>query len=186
MIKAVLIDDEEMALEELKYALSQFSEIRVQKEFTDPLEAIKKLNYYKPDVVFLDIDMPELNGFGAAEAILSKQPNTCIVFVTAYDEYAIKAFEANAIDYLLKPVTNKRLSQTISRISTIWERNRQLITTDNFSKLIKQIKPYPDKIIVWENEEMLLLNPSAVLYFKAQSGNVMVVTEKKNIRPEIL
>ncbi|HHV65535.1 MAG TPA: response regulator [Peptococcaceae bacterium] len=180
MIKAILIDDEEMALEELKYALKGFAQIRVQQAYSDPLSALKELAAYQPDVVFLDIEMPEINGFVVAEEILTKKPDTYIVFVTAYDEYAIKAFEANALDYILKPVAKKRLSQTIDKIEKRFAQDN-----NNFSELSRYLKSSQNKILVWENEEIILLKPSDILYFKAQDGNVLAVTEKRSIRPGI-
>ncbi|NLP44053.1 MAG: response regulator, partial [Peptococcaceae bacterium] len=105
MIKAMLVDDEKIALEELEYVLGRLGNVEVQGAFSDPLEFLKVLPKYRPDVIFLDIEMPEVNGFVVSEEILAQKPDTAIIFVTAYDEYAIKAFEANALDYVFKPVS---------------------------------------------------------------------------------
>lgn len=182
MIKAILVDDEKMALGELKYALEQLEDIKVQGTFNDPLELLKELPNCTPDVVFLDIEMPEVNGFVVAEEILARKPDTYIVFVTAYDEYAIKAFETNALDYVLKPVVAKRLQQTITKLISRSAERREKMPGGSIYQLGQHFKFNPNKILVWENEEIILLKPSTVLYFKAQDGNVLVVTEQKEYK----
>lgn len=116
MIRAIIVDDERMALEQLGYVLSQYREISISAEFSDPVEVLGKIPALKPDVAFLDIDMPEVNGFMLAEEIMEISPHTSVVFVTAYDDFAVKAFEINAIDYVLKPVSRSRIDNTIQRI----------------------------------------------------------------------
>ncbi|MGI6450681.1 MAG: LytR/AlgR family response regulator transcription factor [Desulfitobacteriia bacterium] len=182
MIKAVLVDDEEMALEELAYALEQFENLNVLKTFSDPLEFLKELPNCQPDVIFLDIEMPEVNGFVVCEEILAHKPDILIVFVTAYDEYAIKAFEANALDYVLKPVDMKRLQQTIKKIVSRSSENSQERPCACLPQPDQYLKSSMNKIIVWENEEIILLKPSSVLYFKVQDGSVLVVTEQKKYK----
>ena len=105
MIKTILIDDERMALEQLKYIVEQYEDIELIKSFSDPIEALQEFKDIKPDLVFLDISMPGLNGFMVAEEIKNISPKTEIVFVTGYDDYAIQAFELNAMDYILKPIS---------------------------------------------------------------------------------
>ena len=116
MIKAVLIDDERPALRGLEFMLKKCSQVEVTGAFTDPIEGIEKMEDLKPDIVFLDINMPRLDGIDAVSCILEVSPDTEIVFVTAYDEYAIKAFELNALDYLLKPIEIARLEVTLDRL----------------------------------------------------------------------
>ena len=182
MIKVILVDDEKIALEELEYALEQFDNIEVLKTFSDPLEFLKELPNHNPDAVFLDIEMPEVNGFVVCEEVLAQRPDTVIIFVTAYDEYAIKAFEANALDYVLKPVTQKRLEQTVDKIAGRKHENRENMLASDLSQFDRYLKMNMNKILVWENEEIILLKPSAVLYLKAHDGNVVVVTEQKEYK----
>lgn len=115
-MKAVLIDDESLALNYLEHQLLTIDGVEIIGKFTDPIcgkEAIEKNDV---NLVFLDIHIPEINGIELAEKLLEGQPNLHIVFVTAYENYAIQAFELNALDYILKPVLRERLLKTINRI----------------------------------------------------------------------
>lgn len=116
MIRALLIDDERLALLQLEKLLQQFSSIEVVGTFINPAEAVSAAHELKPDVVFLDIDMPELNGMQAAEKLQEISSVSDIVFITAYNEYALEAFEVNALDYVLKPVRRDRLGKTVRRL----------------------------------------------------------------------
>ncbi|MCT4621658.1 MAG: response regulator [Marinisporobacter sp.] len=109
MLKAILIDDENIALKELTCLLSELEEVEIIGSFSDPFEGFFHIDLLQPDVIFLDIDMPQINGIYLAEQIFKKQKNIHIVFVTAFNDYAIQAFELNAIDYLLKPTSLERL-----------------------------------------------------------------------------
>lgn len=113
-IKALLIDDERLARKELTTLLAEHPEIEIVGEAANAEEGICMIDKLNPDLVFLDIQMPEKSGFDMLEE-MDEVPN--VVFVTAYDEYAIKAFEVNALDYLLKPVDANRLAETIKKIS---------------------------------------------------------------------
>jgi len=113
MIKAIIIDDERLARNELKKLLMDFPEIEVVAEAANAGEGIEKIENINPDLVFLDIQMPGKTGFDML-AELDKAPH--VIFTTAYDEYALKAFEVNALDYLLKPVEPKRLSDAIQKL----------------------------------------------------------------------
>lgn len=123
MIRVVLIDDEESALDALQDELVVYEHIVIAGKFTNPLEAMQMLKVEGAaiDIVFLDIEMPGMNGLQAAEAIMEAHSAIEIVFITAYDQYAVDAFEVNAIDYLLKPVMPERLNKTIRK----WSHNRK-------------------------------------------------------------
>lgn len=116
VIKAVLIDDERPALRELEFLLKKYSDISIIGAYIDPLTAIEKIGELKPQVVFLDINMPQLRGIDAASRILDISSETDIIFVTAFDQYALEAFELHALDYILKPINVERLEKTIERI----------------------------------------------------------------------
>lgn len=116
MIQAVLVDDERLALIKLEFMLKELTEVTIIATYTDPYEAIEGVSDSTPDVIFLDIDMPELNGLQAAEMIQEVCPQANIVFVTAYNNYAVEAFELNALDYILKPVRKDRLLKTVQRV----------------------------------------------------------------------
>ncbi len=113
--KALIVDDERLARNKLRLMLSEFSEINIIAEADSVAEAVKMIGQEKPEIIFLDIQMPKQNGFDLLEQI---ETDTKIIFVTAYDEYAIRAFDVNALDYLLKPVNPKRLEQAIERLSS--------------------------------------------------------------------
>lgn len=116
LVKVILIDDEQPALDYLEYQLKNVSDFKVIGKYTNPLEGKQAIEEGTVDLVFLDIQIPDLNGIELAEQLLEKKPDLPIVFITAYDEYAIKAFELNAIDYVLKPVSASRLLTTVKRI----------------------------------------------------------------------
>src|SRR5277367_6052339 len=113
MIRAVIIDDERLARNELQKLLQEFPEIEIIAEAANANEGIEKIDSLNPDLIFLDIQMPGKTGFDML-AELDKAPD--VIFTTAYDDYALKAFEVNALDYLLKPVEPKRLADAIQKL----------------------------------------------------------------------
>lgn len=116
-MRVILVDDEAMLLKDLSRKLLENAGVEIVGEFTQALDAYKWFESGNvADVVFLDISMPEMNGLTLAENIMNIAPSTQIVFVTAYNEYAIKAFELNVLDYLLKPVSRERLAKTVARL----------------------------------------------------------------------
>lgn len=112
-MKALIIDDERLARQELKKLLEKYPEIEIIGECSNAVEALEKIPFLNPELIFLDIQMPEMSGFQLLEK-LDEVPK--VIFVTAYDEYALKAFEYNALDYLLKPIQSERLEETIKKI----------------------------------------------------------------------
>lgn len=122
MVSAILVDDEANALKNLKWEIQRFCpEVRVIETFVDPVEAISAINYLKPDCVFLDIEMPEMDGF----QLLSRLDYRIfdLIITTAYDNYAIKAFKEHAIDYLLKPIDSDDLARAVSKVKNNKEKN---------------------------------------------------------------
>lgn len=115
-MQAIIVDDEPLALQRLERLLKEFNGIKIVKTFQDPRKALQFVSNQEIDIVFLDIDMPEVNGMMLADKLLHKKPDISLVFVTAYNEYAVEAFELNALDYLLKPVQKERLAKTLSRM----------------------------------------------------------------------
>jgi two-component SAPR family response regulator len=115
-MKAILIDDEKPALQHLERLLSKDGRLHITGKYTSARLGLQHLQQEKADIVFLDIGMPEMNGLEAAEHIMAVDRSIRIVYITAYSEYAIDAFELNAVDYLLKPVTAQRLSKTLERL----------------------------------------------------------------------
>ncbi|RXZ80178.1 response regulator [Paenibacillaceae bacterium] len=116
MFQAILIDDEPFALIHLEKILVELAEVEILATFTDPVEATQALAHLNPNVIFLDIEMPEMNGMEAAEIIHNLCPAAEIIFVTAYKNFALDAFELNALDYVLKPLQRGRLLKTVKRL----------------------------------------------------------------------
>lgn len=174
-MKALLIDDERLARQELKSLLSGYSEIQVVGEANNAEAAIESIKQLKPDVIFLDIQMPGKNGFELLEEI-SGLPE--VVFVTAYDEYAIRAFEVNALDYLLKPVQPNRLAETI----------KKLLHKDgaNTNEAKEQTQPLNDndQVFVKDGEKCWFVKLSDIRLFESEGNYVRVHFE--NNRPLIL
>ena len=124
-IRVVVVDDEQLAREELCFLLGQAGNLEIVGQAKDGVEALRLSGELKPDVVFLDVQMPGLTGFEVARRLLVVDAPPQLVFVTAFDQYAVDAFSVNAVDYLLKPVDLVRLSQTLDRarrrlIRVVW------------------------------------------------------------------
>ncbi|MCU6710243.1 response regulator [Paenibacillus sp. J5C_2022] len=115
-IKTILVDDERLALFNLERMISKYQEIEVIGSYMDAIQALEQIRIQQPDAVFLDIWMPGLDGIEAAERVKEISPYISVVFVTAYDDKSVKAFEINALDYLLKPVEDERLEKTVKRL----------------------------------------------------------------------
>src|SRR6476660_9731864 len=122
-LRAVLVDDEQRARDELGYLLGQVGGVEVIGQAGNGVEALTTIGRLQPDVVFLDVQMPGLTGFEVARRMLTTDATSHIIFVTAYDQHAIEAFEVNAVDYLLKPVDPSRLEMAL-------ERARRRMTTE--------------------------------------------------------
>ena len=115
-MKIILVDDEALLLEDLAISLARYSDIEISATFTDPKAALAWLQINKVDVAVLDISMPGLNGLDLARMAVEAQPQLLVVFLTAYEGFAVQAFEQRAFDYLLKPLSDKRLDQTVYRL----------------------------------------------------------------------
>lgn len=168
MKKAIIIDDEPLARQVILEYLEQHPTIEVVEECSDGFQGAKAINEKKPDLVFLDIQMPKINGFEMLE-IVSHEPK--IIFTTAFDEFALKAFEANAIDYLLKPFSQKRFDQAIEK----WL-NSGAITT-SLEQLIESKFKQPDeqsRIVIRNGNDILIIPTNEVEYIEAYDDYVKI------------
>ena len=115
-ISTIIVDDEQLSREELSYLLKSVGDVEVVAQGSNGVEAIQLIREHNPELVFLDVQMPGLDGFGVIKKLVDKKyPMPQIVFATAFDQYAVRAFEVNAVDYLLKPFDKKRVVQSVEK-----------------------------------------------------------------------
>lgn len=178
-IKAIIIEDEELGRELIKNYLKDQEKVEIIMECENGFEGIKAIQELKPDLVFLDIQMPKLNGFEMLE-ILDEKPE--IIFTTAYNQYAIQAFELNAIDYLMKPFSKERLidalDKAIHRIQTYQPH------TEKINRLIQQpLDEIIERIVVKSNSKIHVIPVDKIRYLEAQDDYVMIyTTESKHLK----
>src|SRR5476651_419806 len=128
MIKALIIDDEPLARMVVKEYIQQFDQVEVLQECNDGFEGLKAIQQYQPDLIFLDVQMPKINGFEMLELV---ENPPAVIFTTAFDEYAIKAFEAHAVDYLMKPFSKERFNKAVEKfLAAATEKQAQKHTED--------------------------------------------------------
>ncbi|QAA31279.1 LytR/AlgR family response regulator transcription factor [Clostridium manihotivorum] len=167
MLKIIIIDDEKIAIEELAFVLSKDQEVEIVGKYTDVKAGIESIRTLKPDAVFLDISMPGINGFIAAEEFKKLVDDIQVVFVTAHDKYAIKAFELDASDYILKPFSEERILLAINRL-----RGKKETDKDHNHKILK-------KLPVWKKDSLMLINIEEILFCYVKEGSVYIVTESQ-------
>lgn len=170
-IRAIIIDDELPARTRLKNYLKEYPEITIIGEAQDGKEAVSLINKSDPDLIFLDIQMPDMDGFKVLEKINNK---ISIIFVTAYDEYAIKAFEVNAIDYLLKPYSKERFKSAINRGISNIKKKEQTENIISLLEFIKKKKSYLDRITIKNDSEFEILKVEDIDFFRVESGIVFL------------
>lgn len=178
MIKVILVDDEFPALDELEYLLEAYDDIEIIATFNEPKKALEYILLNEVDACFLDISMPEMDGFMLAEAIIKLRKPPLIIFNTAFDEFAIKAFEINAVDYLLKPVVQDRLDKTLKRLRTKINENSKDV--DDITNLIKSRykQNKTRRLPLWKNDRIHLINPSDIDYIETKDGETHIYTKK--------
>lgn len=180
-LRTILIDDEPLAISRLRRLLSKHRDVfEVINDATNGAEGLTIVEAERPDVIFLDIEMPLLNGFEML-ARLTSMP--MVVFATAFDQYAIRAFEENSVDYLLKPIEAERLARTAQKIQALAERNEpsQLASnpmSDNLMRLLTQMQPKKEiySISVKTGEKILLIPLTDIAYFEAEDKYVFLAT----------
>jgi two-component system, LytTR family, response regulator len=165
-MKAIIIDDERLARKELRSLLNKYHEIDVVDECANAEEAIESISNNHPDIIFLDIQMPGMNGFELLNE-LDRVPK--VIFVTAYDDYAIKAFEVNALDYLLKPVNPERLEDAINKVVKSKINIPQHIPQDDQKKLSEN-----DQIFLKDGEKCWFVTLKDVRMFESEGNYVRV------------
>lgn len=172
MIKAILIDDEPLSRSIVKEYLADYPEMEVVQECNDGFEGVKAIAAHQPDLIFLDIQMPKINGFEMLELI---ENPPAVIFTTAFDEFAMKAFEAHAIDYLLKPYSKDRFKKAISK----WKISRQMENTKSTEELLVGIIQPEEKnrIVVKKGSNIVILPVSTIHYLEAFDDYVKIHTK---------
>ncbi|PWS29424.1 DNA-binding response regulator [Pedobacter yonginense] len=174
MIRTILIDDEPLARDVVKHYLSDYPEIEVVAECCDGFEGLKAITLHKPDLIFLDIQMPKISGFEMLELVEEKP---AVIFTTAFDEYAIKAFEVNAVDYLLKPIDKSRFDAAIKRLPA------KLSQADNNDAILSAaaLTPAQNSRVVVKKDGVIKIIPIAEInYLEADDDYVKLSTVEGN------
>ena len=179
-INTIIVDDEKPAREELAYLLKAFPEVNVIGQGKNGVEAVSLIKEHSPDLVFLDVQMPGLDGFGVLKKIVErkmKMPH--IVFATAFDQYAVQAFDVNAVDYVLKPFDKARIAKAIQRARKMLD--TQTSATDRLEQLVSQLgatknAPQRVKVLVKAGQRLLLVNAEEVIFASVESGAIWVVS----------
>jgi len=140
MIRTILVDDEPLAIKGLEMRLEAFDDIEIIERCANGREAIRAIKTHKPDVVFLDIQMPGFDGFSVVNGLADIEP-PLVVFVTAYNEFALKAFDAHAVDYLMKPVDETRLAATMERVRQRLAEKNAGAEKDRLRELLEEVAP---------------------------------------------
>jgi DNA-binding LytR/AlgR family response regulator len=181
LLRALIVDDEPIARKVLREELQQIETVDVVGEAQDGTAAIDAIDELGPDLVFLDLQMPGMGGFDVIRSIRGGERLPVIIIVTAYDKYAIEAFEAGAIDYLLKPVTRERLAQSVARATSICSHpNAAADLLARMSEVAESsLARISRKIVARSGEEYLLLNADEVYAFAAEGDLVWIITAKK-------
>tara|TARA_B100000780_G_C21105133_1_gene446187 strand:- start:975 stop:1715 length:741 start_codon:yes stop_codon:yes gene_type:complete len=173
MIRTIIIDDERLARQELRNLLKQDSRIEVIDEASHADEAIAKIEEHKPDLIFLDIQMPGKNGFEMLEQMESTPE---VIFVTAYDEYAIKAFEVSALDYILKPVPEDRLTDALNKaIAEIEDRKKH--EDHEVESLSDEVLSDTDQVFVKDGDRCWFVTLKDIRLFESEGNYVRVYFE---------
>lgn len=181
-LNVLIIDDEQLARDELNFLLKGMDDVQVVAQGKNGVEAINLIREHSPDLVFLDVQMPGLDGFGVIKKLIDKKiPLPKVIFATAYDQYAVKAFEVSALDYLLKPVDKKRLAQAMDKA----RRGGQQATStadriEDLVKILESQRPQghgkPSKIILRSAGRLMLVDQKDICYASIEDGVITVAT----------
>ena len=176
MKRALIIDDEPLARMVVQEYIQQFKDqVEVIQECNDGFEGLKAIQQYQPDIIFLDVQMPKINGFEMLE-LVDKQP--AVIFATAFDEYAIKAFEAHAVDYLLKPFSKERFNKAIEKYLATAEPSSSKETEQLLETAATQLPAQHERIVVKTGTKVKIIPVADVQYLQADDDYVSVFTQE--------
>ncbi|MCG0315049.1 MAG: LytTR family DNA-binding domain-containing protein [Calditerricola sp.] len=168
-IKVMIAEDEKLAREELEYLLKAHSDLILLPSATNGRELLEQYEKHKPDVIFLDIHMPDLDGMLAARQLAARTDPPLIVFTTAYDHYAVEAFRLQAVDYLLKPYSEAQLAEALRRVRA--ELKRRSDAARNVHNP-PEAEPKMDKLLLEDGERLIVVDPAAILYVERDERQV--------------
>ncbi|SDS26232.1 two component transcriptional regulator, LytTR family [Mucilaginibacter mallensis] len=176
MKRALVIDDEPLArMVVLEYLQAFNDQIEVMQECNDGFEGLKAIHQYQPDLIFLDVQMPKINGFEMLE-LVENQPS--VIFTTAFDEYAIKAFEAHAVDYLLKPFSKDRFNKAVEKYLAQSPSVKPAKQTEELLEAVSQSPAQHERIVVKTGTKVKIIPVSDVIYLQADDDYVSVFTQE--------
>jgi two-component system LytT family response regulator len=182
-LRSVIVDDEELARAILREYLAYHSDIEIAAECSNGFDAVKAVSECQPDLLFLDIQMPKLNGFEVLELI---GPGPAVIFTTAYDQYALRAFEVHAVDYLLKPFTSERLAQALDRARQRPAQAGREPIAELVQDVRKQNKPL-ERILIRDGPKVHVIPAEKIDYIEAQDDYICVKTGgKEHLKQETL
>jgi DNA-binding LytR/AlgR family response regulator len=178
-LTAIVVDDEQLAREELCYMLEQLGNVEVVAQAGNGLEAVGIVERFAPDVVFLDVQMPGLSGFEVAHRLIQNGSSPNIIFVTAFDRYAIEAFEVNAVDYLLKPVDGTRLERALDKARKRLAASKDVPLNDQVERIVQLMSERQSKrerVAVKVGERFLLVQAEEIIYASLTDDSINIVT----------
>jgi two-component system, LytTR family, response regulator LytT len=176
-LSAVIVDDEQLARDELAYLLKSLGDVDVVAQGKNGVEAVNLIREHNPDLLFLDVQMPGLDGFGVIKKLLDKKVHLPkIVFATAFDQYAVKAFEVNAVDYLLKPFDRKRVAQSVQKARA--KLDTASASSDRIETLVRMLESQKQtsKILLKAAGRMFLVNQKDICFASIEDGLITVAT----------
>lgn len=173
MLKALIIDDEPLARSIVQEYLKHYPQINVLEECNDGFEGVKAIMQHRPDLVFLDIQMPKINGFEMLE-LVDHPPS--VIFTTAFDEYAIRAFEAHAVDYLLKPFSKERFDKAVQKWLTQQENSGGAAFSPALLATAAQMPQQHSRIVVKDNGKIKIIPVQDIWFIEAADDYVKIVT----------
>jgi two-component system LytT family response regulator/two-component system response regulator LytT len=176
-LRTLVVDDEQLARDELCFQLDQMGGVEVVGQAANGVEAVEALERLRPDIIFLDIQMPGLTGFEVARHVVGTGQATHVVFVTAFDQYAVEAFEVNAVDYLLKPVEKARLEQAVQRARRRLDGGGPL--NEHLEKIVRMVGERQQRrgqVAVKVGERFLLVQADDVIYASLNGDTISIVT----------
>ncbi len=178
-IKTIIIDDETLARQIIKKYISEHNEIELLAECSNGFEGVKTINELNPNLVFLDIQMPKLNGFEMLE-LIDNPP--VIIFTTAYDQYAIRAFEVNAADYLLKPFSSERFEEALQKAKLHFKnKSQQSEIVKDLIKHNQDTTEYLERIVIKDGPKIYIIPVDSVNYIEAQDDYVLIHSKEGNL-----